>query len=457
MLRCPTSFLWRAAVRQIMGMLLLTSIVAICSVQAERLVVVSPHWEGIKYEFARAFSAWHLRRSGEAVEIEWLDLGGTAEIVRYIRSEFSRSPQGVRIDVVFGGGIDPYLEFVRDGLLEPLALRPEVLDGLPAELHGAPLRDEQGRWYAAVIGAFGMVCSRPVLERLELPVPARWEDLADPRFRSWFSSADPGKSGSAHVSYELLLQVYGWRGGWGLIRRLATNTREFTGAAGQTFADAVSGDIACAFALDSQAATLMNQFGAQNFAFVAPEGATTVTGDAVAVLRGAPRRDLAQAFVEFVLSPEGQRLWMLRPGAPGGPKRYNLARLAVRPAVYAEAAGETDAALNPFTLAGIKRYDAAQGSRRWALLNDLFKVFIIEPIGRPLDPSDYCSEEQAEALAASGRLQDARERSALMTAWREGAAQPGGQRRILFRLLPLCLCLVVLLFSLVRSNVVRRK
>jgi len=36
---------------------------------AQRLVIISPHWEGLRYEFARAFSDWHQTRYGETVEV----------------------------------------------------------------------------------------------------------------------------------------------------------------------------------------------------------------------------------------------------------------------------------------------------------------------------------------------------------------------------------------------------
>ena len=46
---------------------------------AEKLVIVSPHWEGLRYEFARAFSDWHQEKYGTPVEVDWRDLGGSSE------------------------------------------------------------------------------------------------------------------------------------------------------------------------------------------------------------------------------------------------------------------------------------------------------------------------------------------------------------------------------------------
>ncbi len=51
------------------------------------LIVISPHNEAIRTEFATAFSAWHLRHHGQPVRIDWRSIGGTTEIMRYLEAE----------------------------------------------------------------------------------------------------------------------------------------------------------------------------------------------------------------------------------------------------------------------------------------------------------------------------------------------------------------------------------
>jgi hypothetical protein len=53
------------------------------------------------------------------------------------------------------------------------------------------------------------------------------------------------------------------------------------------------------------------------------------------MFRGAPHGALAREFMEFVISPEGQKLWCFRAGTPGGPEKYTLRRLPIRPDLYA--------------------------------------------------------------------------------------------------------------------------
>ena len=55
------------------------------------LIIVTPHNEAIRQEFAEAFSAWHQENYGKPVRIDWRALGGTTEIMRYLASEYAAS------------------------------------------------------------------------------------------------------------------------------------------------------------------------------------------------------------------------------------------------------------------------------------------------------------------------------------------------------------------------------
>jgi spermidine/putrescine-binding protein len=68
--------------------------------------------------------------------------------------------------------------------------------------------------------------------------------------------------------------------------------------------------------------------------YVNPKAGSSVNADPISLLRGAPHRQLAVRFIEFVLSAEGQKLWNYRPETPGGPKRFALRRLPIRRDFY---------------------------------------------------------------------------------------------------------------------------
>jgi hypothetical protein len=77
-----------------------------------------------------------------------------------------------------------------------------------------------------------------------------------------------------------------------------------------------------------------------------------INPDPVAMVKGAEHRELAQKFIEFVLSRRGQLLWNTRANPNGpGPKSTNLRRLPIAPGVYSDLTNFTDK-VNPYAASG---------------------------------------------------------------------------------------------------------
>ncbi|NMC62008.1 MAG: extracellular solute-binding protein [SAR324 cluster bacterium] len=346
--------------------------------QAEELIILSPHWEGIRYEFQWAFQEVYKKETGKDLSFKWLDAGGTSEILRFVRSEYDKNPKGINIDLFFGGGVEPYEELKRQKLLETIAISDAVSTQLVKEIAGVPLIDPEFKWYAPVIGSFGILCNAEVLRLLKLPVPQTWEDLNNPKFHSWLASSDPRKSGSSHIIYEIILQAYGWERGWRVIFGLGQNIRAFSAQSNQPAKDVESGEVACAFAYDTQAWWAQQKYGKDKMPYVLPKKLTALTPDAVGILKGAPNREIALRFIDFLMSKEGQRLWIRPKGSAGGPKQYDLARMPVLPFAYSES-GPKLISFNPFEWKESFFLDSDKASKRWNILNDLLGVFILEP------------------------------------------------------------------------------
>lgn len=346
---------------------------------ARKLVIISPHWEGYRREIEEGFSSWTARSAGHATEIEWLDLGGTSDAVRYVKGEFKRSPQGIKIDIFYGGGIDPYLEFARRGILTPCEVPQEVLGAIPPTIANIPVYDPGKRWFGAALAGFGIVYNKKVLEIMGLPEPSTWEDLGRPVYFTWVGSGDPRSSGSVHMVYEIILQAYGWRKGWENIVRMGGNIRGFSRSASQVPKNVAIGEVACGMAIDTYAWREIAEVGHERMGFILPDGLTVVNPDAIAVLKGAPNRKLAERFVAFVLSERGQKLLILKVGAKGGPRRFQLNRLAVIPGLAEQCGNDAVVPLDPFSFKGGIQYDANKSYLRWGILNDLLGACVIDP------------------------------------------------------------------------------
>ena len=81
------------------------------------------------------------------------------------------------------------------------------------------------------------------------------------------------------------------------------------------------------------------------------------------MFRGASNPELATRFIEFILSPEGQKLWGLKAGAPGGPEKMALRNMPLRRDYYVEAnlAHAADPELRPLEPGEAFVHAAAQG------------------------------------------------------------------------------------------------
>lgn len=345
----------------------------------DRLVIVSPHWDGIRYEFGNGFKRFYRAETGRDAVIEWMDVGGSAEVLRFIKSEFKNKPGGIDVDLIFGGGGDIYLDLVRSDLLQPYPLPDAQLAALPLKIGGYGLYDAQYRWYGATMAGFGIVYNRRVMELVNLPEPKTWEDLTAPALFSWLGAADPRKSGSAHMPFEIILQAYGWERGWQIITAMGANARGFANTGSQVPKDVTSGEIAYGMAIDFYAWAQINEVGPEMIGYAMPDNLTIINPDPIAILRGAPNPDAARAFLRYVFTESAQRLWMQKPGTPDGPEKFQLDRFAVLPELYDQIDPvHTSVRFNPFTWSSTFVYDAEKGSARWSIVNDLIGVFIID-------------------------------------------------------------------------------
>src|SRR4029079_9471329 len=108
----------------------------------------------------------------------------------------------------------------------------------------------------------------------------------------------------------------GWTGAMSLLRRLGSNARYFTDQSTSIPRDVASGDATVGMCIDyygrfqAEAAAEAGRPG--RVGCVTRRGETSINPDPIALLRGAPHRELAIAFIEFVLSDEGQKLWSFR-------------------------------------------------------------------------------------------------------------------------------------------------
>jgi iron(III) transport system substrate-binding protein len=370
---------------------------------ARRLVIITPHNLDIRREFARAFNAWHVANYGEPVEIDYRVPGGTQDVKRQLEDTYRSwrvaddrlDPRFVPdIHVVWGGG-NFFFDKEIEPLLQPMTLDTRLLAAAYPEpsLAGVPLYEESTdssgepapKWVGVCLSSFGILYNPDIYRGLGLPEPKTWHDLTEPRLAGQLALADPTHSGSAAVAYMMVIErrmadaeealfieqpelrqlsqaqreanpayiaaiAAGWKRGMSELLLIAANGRYFVDSGPHVPNDVATGDAAAGIAIDFYGRVYQDVVGPQRCQVVLPAGATAITPDPVAILEGVRGRDLelATRFVGFLLTPQGQLLWILRPGQPGGPVERALRRSPVRRDLYAgDRAGWTDE-VNPF-------------------------------------------------------------------------------------------------------------
>jgi len=233
-------------------------------------------------------------------------------------------------------------------------------------------------------------------------IPASWADLGNPAFFKQVALADPTKSGSAAKAFEMILQqamqravrehgetpdalARGWDTGLAVIQRASANARYFTDAASKVPVDVSQGDAAIGMCIDFygrfQSEAVRVAGGISRLEYFTPTGGSSVGVDPIGLLRGAPNRAAAEAFIDFVLSLEGQKLWNFKVGAPGGPVRYALRRLPVRKELYAPefAAFRSDPDVFPYVEAESFTYHPKWTAALFKSISFIVRVMSLDP------------------------------------------------------------------------------
>ncbi len=220
-------------------------------------------------------------------------------------------------DVAWGGGPALFNELIRQGLLAPIT-DPDTLkevENLPDKIGGSEIKHyENGKlmWVAAAISSFGFSVNEPLLKKYGLPEPKSWRDLASPEMakilpKPAISYARALTSTSHTRIYQIILQKYGWDEGWEILARMAANGRPYGGSV-EALTAVETGETPIGIMIDFYG------YGAQiefpGLKYILPYNESIVNGDPIALLKTSKHPDAAQAFIKWVISVEGQKIWL---------------------------------------------------------------------------------------------------------------------------------------------------
>ncbi|WP_407048870.1 ABC transporter substrate-binding protein [Methyloraptor flagellatus] len=215
---------------------------------------------------------------------------GTPRVLAKLRAEIAAGqPQA---DVLLIADSVTMEGLKKEGLLLPY--KTEATAPYPAGTH-----DPDGAWFGTKLITTGIVYNTKAPMK-----PASWSDLLKPEAKGQVQIPTPVTSGAAMIHTVTL--TANLPAGWGYYKDLKANGAVATGANGDVLRAVSGGEKLYGFIVDFMPIREKAKGAPIEFVFPA-EGVSAVT-EPVAILKSSKNPEAAKAFVDFLLSAEGQAL-----------------------------------------------------------------------------------------------------------------------------------------------------
>jgi iron(III) transport system substrate-binding protein len=282
----------------------------------DELVLITPVSKFVFDGALKAFAQYAKEKWNITVKTNGIPAGTPVAYGRVV--EWKGRPEA---DIFWGGESALFEKLAEQKLLAKLELPKPVLDAIPASIgapKAIPLKDPDGFWVGTALEPYGLVYHPRLLRRLGVPDLKDWDDLLHPKLKGNVAQCAPTRSSSSNATYEVILQSRGEAAGWDWLKKLADNTGHFTARSRDVPNVVAKGEFAAGFAVPSYMA-FEEKISGFDIKFVAPKNAF-VTPEPMAILAGARHPRAARAFIEFLLSEPGQRVFMESGLFPISPK-----------------------------------------------------------------------------------------------------------------------------------------
>ena len=283
------------------------------------LALITPVSKFIHDAALKAFAEYAKEKWNVTVKVSAIPAGTPVAYGRI--TEWKGKPD---VDIFWGGESALFEKLAEQKLLQKVEISKEAWDSIPAAIgkpKPIPLKDKDGYWVGTALEPYGLVYHPKRIQRLGIPEPKEWEDLLQPKLKGEVAQCAPTRSSSSNATYEVILSMHGEEKGWDWLRRLAGNTGLFTARSRDVPTVVAKGEFAAGFAVPSYMA-FEEKLAGFDIKFVAPKNAF-VTPEPMAILAGARNPKAARAFIEFLLTERGQKVFMERGLFPITP-RYKV-------------------------------------------------------------------------------------------------------------------------------------
>src|SRR5438552_13207036 len=272
------------------------------------LNLITPVSKFIHDAALKAFAEYAKEKWNVAVKVSAIPAGTPIAYGRVV--EWKGKPE---VDILWGGESALFEKLADQKLLQKVEISRESWESIPASIgkpKPIPLKDRDGYWVGTALEPYGLVYHPKKIQRLGMAEPKEWDDLLDPRLKGEVAQCAPTRSSSSNATYEVILSMYGEEKGWDWLTKLAANTGHFTARSRDVPTVVAKGEYTAGFAVPSYMA-FEEKLAGFELKFVAPKNAF-VTPEPMAILAGARNPKAARAFIEFLLTERGQKVFMER-------------------------------------------------------------------------------------------------------------------------------------------------
>lgn len=222
-------------------------------------------------------------------------------------------------DIAWGGGpslfdtlddLDLLVKLDSDNMTTTLARVPDTLAGTTMKRYDT---DNDVVWVAAAISSFGFTINEVWLTDKGLPEPTHWENLSSPQFGSLLPIPSvcmgnaPGTTSNTRI-YEIIVQKFGWSKGWEILSRMAGNSEIRAGSV-EVQSAVEAGEVGVSMSIDFYGYT--SALRNPNTRYIIPTNGSIINGDPIAICSTVRNQPAAEAFIDWVISCEGQKWWLL--------------------------------------------------------------------------------------------------------------------------------------------------
>jgi iron(III) transport system substrate-binding protein len=225
------------------------------------------------------------------VELKYFRLG-TTKIIAKVNAEVKAG--GIQSDVVWTAEPAYFEELKQRGLITKY-LSPAAKD-IPKVFI-----DPDGYYIGARILSIGLMYNTKLVKKAEAPMD--WNDMLNPKWKNQMATASPLYSGSATATVTGLIQTPKY--GWAYYEKLRANGCSVIKGQGGTQRKVAGGEYKVGIGLD-YGIRKMTAKGSP-IQFVYPKSGSVTWGSPIAIFKASKHKDAAQKFVDFVLSPDGQK------------------------------------------------------------------------------------------------------------------------------------------------------